>query len=246
MVAGTEASGDAEGRGAEHRSRPGRPGRADRVRQVLDPVPVVTDPGHLAERLGGFVIIVLGEGVVQVVNAASRTVPESGLFLAGLASFVLLAGMFGLSVLYGFAGVPHLRGGAVSARAGLALHCVVTGTIATIAVALAAVVEHGHEPLETGPRWLLCGATAAYFLLAQVVAIVVRGRADAVNSLWISTGVVVPVVLGLVGAELPATVVAGVVALVVVGQVAVVARAEARSAGDDPDTGEGADPDSSG
>ena len=99
---------------------------------------------------------------------------------------------------------------------------------------------------DTGPRWLLCGATAAYFLLAQVVAVVVRGRADAVTSLWISTGVVVPVVLGLVGAELPATVVAGVVALVVVGQVAVEARAETRIAGDEPDAGEGADPDSSG
>ena len=70
-------------------------------------------PRPPAERLGGFVIIVLGEGVVQVVNAASNTVPEAGLFVAGLASFVLLAGMFGLSVLYGFAGVPHLRGDAV-------------------------------------------------------------------------------------------------------------------------------------
>ena len=148
-------------RRAGARRRPGRaprwwPPGADRargpdaVRRVIEAVPVVTDPAHLAERLGLFVIIVLGEGVVQVVDAASEAVPETGLFLAGLASFVLLAGMFGLSVQYGFAGVPHLRAGAVPARLGLALHCVVTGVIATVSVGLAAVVEHGNEPLDTG------------------------------------------------------------------------------------------------
>ena len=199
------------------------------MRQVLKPVPVATDPGHLAERLGGFVIIVLGEGVVQVVNAASNTVPESGLFVAGLASFVLLAGMFGLSVLYGFAGVPHLRGDAVVARVGLALHCVVTGVIATVSVGLASVVEHGSEPLATGPRWLLCGAVAAYFLIAQLVVIVVLGRSAVLRSLWISTGVVVPLLLGVFGGPVPATVLTAVIAAVVVGQVAMEARLEGRS-----------------
>ena len=220
-----EETGEAEGgdpRGG------GFAGRGGRVRQVLKPVPVATDPGHLAERLGGFVIIVLGEGVVQVVNAASNTVPESGLFVAGLASFVLLAGMFGLSVLYGFAGVPHLRGDAVVARVGLALHCVVTGVIATVSVGLASVVEHGSEPLGTGPRWLLCGAVAAYFLIGQVVAIVVLGRAAVVRTLWISSGVVVPLLLGLLGGPLPASLLTAVIALVVVGQVAVEARLEGR------------------
>jgi len=161
--------------------------------------------------------------------AASNTVPESGLFVAGLASFVLLAGMFGLSVLYGFAGVPHLRGDAVVARVGLALHCVVTGVIATVSVGLASVVEHGSEPLGTGPRWLLCGAVAAYFLIGQVVAIVVLGRVAVVRTLWISSGVVVPLLLGLLGGPLPASLLTAVIALVVVGQVAVEARLEGRS-----------------
>ena len=57
------------------------------------------------------------------------------------------------------AGMPWWRG------SGLALHCVVTGVIATVSVGLASVVEHGSEPLGTGPRWLLCGAVAAYFLI---------------------------------------------------------------------------------
>jgi low temperature requirement protein LtrA len=228
-----ESRGDAKARAADRAERRGGgrrgAGRArgpDAVRRVIEAVPVVTDPAHLAERLGLFVIIVLGEGVVQVVDAASGAVPETGLFLAGLASFVLLAGMFGLSVQYGFAGVPHLRADAVPARLGLALHCVVTGVIATVSVGLAAVVEHGNEPLDDGPRWLLCGAVAAYFLIGQLVAIVVAERSDAVRTLWISSGVVVPLLLGLVGTSLPASVLTGLIAAVVVGQVVVEARAE--------------------
>jgi low temperature requirement protein LtrA len=102
---------------------------------------------------------------------------------------------------------------------GLALHCVVTGVIATVSVGLASVVEHGNEPLATGPRWLLCGAVAAYFLIAQLVAIVVLGREAVLRSLWISTGVVVPLLLGALGEVvlLPATVLTAVLALVVVG-----------------------------
>ena len=46
------------------------------------------------------------------------------------------------------------------------------------------------------------------------------------RTLWISTGVVVPPLLGLVGAALPATVLTGLIALVVVGQVLVEARVE--------------------
>jgi low temperature requirement protein LtrA len=219
----------ASGGGRGRRQRPRGP---DAVRQAFAAVPVTTDPAHLAERLGLFVIIVLGEGVVQVVDAASEAAPETGLFLAGLASFVLLAGMFGLSVEYGFAGVPHLRGGAVGARTGLALHCVVTGVIATVSVGLASVVEHGNEPLDTGPRWLLCGAIAAYFLIGQVVAIAVLGRASTVRTLWISSGMVVPLLLGVLGGvmPLPATALTGVLALVVVGQVAVEARLESQRA----------------
>ena len=46
------------------------------------------------------------------------------------------------------------------------------------------------------------------------------------RTLWISSGVVVPLLLGLVGAALPATVLTGLIAAVVVGQVVVEARAD--------------------
>jgi len=107
--------------------------------------------------------------------------------------------------------------------------------IATVSVGLASVVEHGSEPLGTEARWLLCGAVAAYFLIGQVVAIVVLGRAGVVRTLWISSGVVVPLLLGLLGAPLPASLLTAVIALVVVGQVAVEARLEGRRGDDSVD-----------
>ena len=51
------------------------------------------------------------------------------------------------------------------------------------------------------------------------------------RTLWISSGVVVPLLLGPVGALQPATLLTGVIAALVVGQVVVEARAD-RPAGD--------------
>lgn len=99
---------------ASPRRRTGRDGRPERAAPVIQGVSV--DPGHLSERLGLFVIIVLGESVVQVVNAAADAQYGISLFVTGLGSFVLLAGMFGLSVVFGYAGLPHLRAGRISIR----------------------------------------------------------------------------------------------------------------------------------
>ena len=57
----------------------------------------------------------------------------------------------------------------------------------------------------------------------------VLGRAAVVRTLWISSGVVVPMLLGLLGGPLPASLLTAVIALVVVGQVAVEARLEGRA-----------------
>ena len=162
---------------------------------------VSVDPAHLAERLGLFVIIVLGESVVQVVNAASEATYDRGLLTSGLASFVLLAGMFGLSVVYGYAGLPHLRAGSLPTRAALGLHCLATGVIATVAVALASVVEHGAEPLPGPSRWLLCGAVATYFTLGLVASIASHGFHLAPVAVWVTTGIAVPLLLGLLAAD---------------------------------------------
>lgn len=157
---------------------------------------VSVDTEHLAERLGLFVIIVLGESVVQIVNAASQAPAGAGVLVSGLASFILLAGLFGLSVVLGHAGLPRLRAGRIPTRAALGLHCLVTGVIATVAVSLTAAVTDGAEPL-TGPdRWLLCGAVAAYFALGVLTGVISRASDLLQTVSRTLTGILAPLVLG--------------------------------------------------
>jgi low temperature requirement protein LtrA len=156
---------------------------------------VSVDPAHLSERLGLFVIIVLGESVVLVVAAAAEARPDVSLLATGAASFTLLAGLFGLSVVFGHAGLPHLRAGRISTRAALGLHSLVTGVVATVAVSLSAVVEHGSDPLSTAQRWLLCGAVATYFTLGVVTGVVSHSSDLQRTISRVLTGIVLPLVL---------------------------------------------------
>jgi len=162
---------------------------------------VSVEPAHLSERLGLFVIIVLGESVVQVVAAASETQYDIGLLATAIASFILLAGMFGLSVVYGHAGLPHLRAGRIPTRAALGLHCLVTGVVATVAVSLSSVVKHGSDSLPEQGRWLLCGAVAAYFALGVVTGVASRSSDLQRTISRIITGIVIPLLLGLLATD---------------------------------------------
>ncbi|AGZ40686.1 low temperature requirement protein A [Actinoplanes friuliensis] len=180
---------------APERTRRRSRGRSDGSGPVIHGVSV--DPVHLAERLGLFVIIVLGESVVQIVAAAGETHFDLGVLAAALASFILLAGMFGLSVVFGHAGLPHLRAGRIPSRAALGLHCLVTGVVATIAVPLSLVVEHGSDPLPDQARWLLCGAVAAYFTLGVVTGVASHSSDRPRTISRITTGIVAPLLLGL-------------------------------------------------
>ncbi|GHF50953.1 low temperature requirement protein A [Streptomyces griseosporeus] len=62
---------------------------------------------HLSERLGLFVLIVLGEGIAQVVYAASDVAWHRDVWTLGVASFFLLAAVWTLSLRHGYSGVPH-------------------------------------------------------------------------------------------------------------------------------------------
>ncbi|MET8044389.1 low temperature requirement protein A [Micromonospora sp. NPDC005215] len=180
----------------EHTRRRPRSGvRPDSTGPVVHGVSV--EPAHLSERLGLFVIIVLGESVVQVVTAASEARYSIGLLATAMASFVLLAGMFGLSVVFGYAGLPHLRAGRIPTRAALGLHCLVTGVVATVAVPLSMVVRHGADPLPEQGRWLLCGAVAAYFTLGVLTSVVSHSSDLQRTVSRVITGIAAPLLLGL-------------------------------------------------
>jgi low temperature requirement protein LtrA len=197
-LSGNKVLEQVQARFAEHaatRRRPRSRVRPDGEGPVIHGVSV--DPALLSERLGLFVIIVLGESVVQVVGAASHTQYGVGLLATTIASFVLLAGMFGLSVVFGYAGLPHLRAGSIPTRAALGLHCLVTGVVATVAVSLSLVVKHGSDPLPDQGRWLLCGAVAAYFTLGVVTGVASHSSDLQRTISRVITGIVVPILLGL-------------------------------------------------
>jgi low temperature requirement protein LtrA len=198
---------------AATRRRPRAGVRADGQGPAIHGVSV--DPALLSERLGLFVIIVLGESVVQVVSAASHAEYGLGLLASAIASFVLLAGMFGLSVVFGYAGLPHLRAGRIPIRAALGLHCLVTGVVATVAVSLSSVVRHGSDPLPGQGRWLLCGAVAAYFALGVVTGVASRSSDLQRTISRVITGIVVPLLLGLLATGAAGRTLAACLALVV-------------------------------
>jgi low temperature requirement protein LtrA len=109
---------------------------------------------HLSERLSLFVLIVLGEGVAQVVEATSDAEWDKKPCVLAVAAFFLLATLWALSFEHGYAGVPHLTAGVLPSRAGLPLHCFVSGCLAAPAAALGAAAEH-LETLPNATRWLL-------------------------------------------------------------------------------------------
>lgn len=155
---------------------------------------------HLSERLGLFVIIVLGEGVAQVVEATSDAEWDKKLYSLAVAAFFLLATLWALSFGHGYAGVPHLAAGVLPARAALPLHCFVSGCLAALAAALGAAAEH-LETLPDATRWLLCSSLAGYFLLSGLAWL---GRAGRERRWLLSVALpccVLPLLLAVFGAH---------------------------------------------
>ncbi|MEV6278429.1 low temperature requirement protein A [Nocardia sp. NPDC051832] len=128
------------------------------------------DPVHLGERLGLYVIIVLGEGVIAVIAAVGAGAWSVRVLALGFAAFVILAGLWALTLLYGV--VSRLLNGAetgVPRRHVMVMHCFLTGAIATIAGGLGLTIDHSAGHLTAGIGWALCGGAAAYFAINAFV-----------------------------------------------------------------------------
>ncbi len=208
---------ETKGRGRVHRDRHGnRRTMLERI-QSFQVQGVRLAPEHLAERLGLLVIIVLGEGVIQVVHSASEVEWHRSLLVAALASFVLLVGLFVMSLELGHAGIPYLREGSVGVRSQLALHALVTATLAALATALASVINEPGTSLPAQQRWLLCGSVAAYFALGVAAAALARARRPLAMGIAFVTGVLVPLGIAVLADDTSGTGVVGYVVLVVVG-----------------------------
>ncbi len=179
------------------------------------------DTAHMGERLGLYVIIVLGEGVIQIIDAASeRDDWDLPLAATGFGAFGLLAGICALSLLYGTNGIPHLRKDALAPRLAMLLHAVTTGFLVALATALGSAVTHHDDVLPKGQHWLLCGAMAGYFAAGLVAALPLARRADRVWVLgWGLPCVAVAVALAPLGVRLPAWATIGILVALVCWQI---------------------------
>ncbi|MFD0561104.1 low temperature requirement protein A [Kitasatospora saccharophila] len=145
-----------------HRGGPG----ADRPLPELREAGV--DAAHLGERLGLFMVIVLGEGVVQVIRAASDQEHwDVRLAWTGLAAMTLLASLSVLSVRRGAAAFPQLVAGGRPRRVMLC-HAAGSAALAALAAGLGRAVEHAHGTLPDDTRRLLCASLACYFAVVLV------------------------------------------------------------------------------
>ncbi|NUR28399.1 MAG: low temperature requirement protein A [Catenulispora sp.] len=177
---------------------------------------VHADRAHLGERLGLFVIIVLGEAVAQVVSAAAG-VPEWHwpLALAGFSGFGLLVCVWYLTLQYGASAVPTATSRTYGLPLTLPTHYLMTASIVVIAAGLGTLAAHPDGVLSDAHRWVLCAGAAVYFLTASFI-----GARTGAPMRWLlgwgAPSVTVTLLLGAFGASLPGWAVAGILVLVAV------------------------------
>lgn len=130
-------------------------------REIPELQEVSVDREHLDERLGLFVIIVLGESVAALVLTAARSQWDREFVSTALASFALLVLLWLLTFAYGFASAPGVRLGELAPRFGLPLHLVSTTGILLIGVGIVEASE-GGENLQGVLLWVTCSGLALH------------------------------------------------------------------------------------
>ncbi|AEV83602.1 hypothetical protein ACWT_2839 [Actinoplanes sp. SE50] len=171
-----------------------------------DPVPsaAAADRPHLGERLGLFVIIVLGEAVAQLVNEAAGTEQWSyEMWILVLVGFGLLVALWWLTLQYGSAAAPVAGAWSRALRLTMPVHYLTTAAIVAIAAGLGGMAAAGDGAHGgSAGRWLLCGGAAVYFLVGGPLGVTrAAGRWTAGWALPSAAGAAL---LGVLGAHLPA------------------------------------------
>jgi low temperature requirement protein LtrA len=136
-----------------------RRGRSRRHRDTEESLDVVdADVPHLTERLGLFVIIVIGEGLVQIIDASSEAAWNRSLAVTGAGAFALMAGLWAAAVRFGYAGVALLAESALSPRLSWPAHLLSTLALATIAAEIGGLVADPHADVSRHVRAVLVAA----------------------------------------------------------------------------------------
>jgi low temperature requirement protein LtrA len=173
---------------------------------------------HLDERLGTFMIIVLGEAVTQVVLAASLKPWSLGAPRGAAGAFLLLVGLWWLTFQYGYAASPESQLARMPQRFGLPLHYLTSGSIIFIAAGLGPTVEDPGLVMHTGARWLACGGLVGYFLSTGLAALLVGASRQWLLA-WALPSVLLPLAVGAFGGPLAGWGVAALLLAAVVWQI---------------------------
>jgi low temperature requirement protein LtrA len=201
----------ARGEGHGRRDRRGAPARAAITEATVN-------ISHLEERLGIFMIIVLGEAVSQVVRAAGGREFGAGVARAAVAAFLLLVGLWWLTFQYGFAASPESQMARMPARFGLPLHYLTTASVIFLATGLGETLIEPMARMPEGPRWLAAGGLAGFFLATSVGAMLVGAGWRWLLG-WGLPSTVLPLVIGVFGAPLASWGVGALLLLAVLWQV---------------------------
>jgi len=180
---------------AEGGPGPGRQGR----REPPELQEVGVDREHLDERLGLFVIIVLGESVAALVVTASRADWDQEFVSTSLASFALLVLLWLLTFAYGFSSAPGVRLGELAPRLGLPLHLVSTTGILCIGVGIVEAADSG-ENLHGLILWVTCSGLALH-----AVASLIGGVIGGTGRFWLLSCALPTVVFPLIVAQIAAS-----------------------------------------
>ncbi|MGW6708737.1 low temperature requirement protein A [Streptomyces sp. NPDC054956] len=164
-------------------------------------VPHRLDTSHLVERVGLFVIIVLGESVIALVTSADHAwTVRAG--VVGVLGFVLLAALWWSYFDFGatsaelvFEAADDRESYLLAREVGGFLHFFVTASVLAMAGGLATAVEEaGHAHLSAGAVWALAGGLAAYHAAHACIALR-YGRSPASVAVWAVPGIAVPLLV---------------------------------------------------
>ncbi|MEU7867557.1 low temperature requirement protein A [Dactylosporangium sp. NPDC049140] len=178
--------------------------REQELDKVLALQAATPDRPHLGERLGLFVIIVLGEAVAQLVNAAADVEHwRNGVWLVVVLGFGLLVALWWLTLRYGPSAAPTYGMRVFALRLTMPAHYLTTVSIVVIAAGLGAMAGHPDGHVETSARLVLCSGAVLYFLIATLMG--ARGGASWRWVLgWGVPAVLVCAAAGVLGGPLPA------------------------------------------
>ena len=129
----------------------------------------------LIERLGLFVIIVLGEVVVGGVNGMAD-VRDAGAdaIVPGLLGVLVAIGLWWLY----FDLVSHRRPVSRWTQPWLYVHLPMVMAMAAVGAGVLNTVEHAHEPTPDAVRWLLVGALAVAMVSIMALTVLLEVRAE--------------------------------------------------------------------